>query len=93
MKEIHELTEDDFKGRVGQSFLINSQPVTLAEVDTKEAPSPKLRTQLSLIFRSDQELGVVDGQARFSHPELGEHVLLIHRIVDPEGPAYEIILA
>ena len=93
MKEIHELSEADFKDRIGQSFLINNQPVALAEVATQDAPSPKLRTQVSLIFRSEDELGGVDGLAPFSHPELGEHNLLVHRIVDPEGPAYEIVVA
>lgn len=93
MKETHELAVEDFKDRIGQSFLINNQPVTLADIETQDAPAPKLRTQVSLVFRSDGELGGVDGQAPFSHPELGEHVLLVHRIVDPEGPAYEIVLA
>jgi hypothetical protein len=93
MKDTHELAAEDFKDRVGQSFLINNQPVTLAEVETKEGASQKLRTQVSLTFRSEGELGVEDGQAPFFHPELGEHVLLVHRIVDPDGPAYQIILA
>jgi hypothetical protein len=93
MKETKDLTAEDFKDRIGQSFLINNQPVTLEAMDTRDGPSAKMRTQVSLLFRADGELGVKDGQEPFSHPELGEHMLLVHRIVDPDGPAYEIILA
>lgn len=93
MKETKDLGVEDFEGRIGQSFLINNQPATLAEVDSKDAPAKTMRTQVSLIFRSEGELGVSDGQEPFFHPELGEHVLVVNRIADPDGPTYEIILA
>jgi hypothetical protein len=93
MTDISEMTAETFEPLIGETFTINSQPVTLKAVDKTDPASPKLRTQTSLVFTADEPIGMEDGIQNVAHPQLGEHGLLVHRVVDPDAPTYEIVLA
>lgn len=91
MKDVSEYTADMFEGAIGTEYRIAGQPVTLKEVSKMDPHAPKLRAPFVLTFTSDEPIGMEDGQQIFSHPDLGEVELLVHRVADPEGPTYEII--
>ncbi len=98
MKTLDEITADDFKDRVGETFTIGKKNATLKAVDVRPAGHKMFRDQVSLLFEADEDLEVDSGLAKVAHAELGRLDLLVHRIDnpdDPEGkdakPLYEIM--
>jgi hypothetical protein len=96
MKTLDELTHEDFEAHIGETFGIGKAAVTLKSV-TAGKPGPKqFRTQVSLIFEADSDIGVEAAVVPVSHPDLGRFDLMVHRTADPENPdnppTYEIIL-
>lgn len=93
MKRTDQLTGHDFQGLIGAGFKLNNKPVTLESVTMGEAPAPKLRAPASLLFVCDEEIDVEHGTQLLSHPDLGDHLLHVHRVNSDEKRTYEIVLA
>jgi len=95
MKNLDELTAEDFRPHIGESFAIGKHAVTLKSVDTKPSGHKMFREQVSLLFEADADISVDADIAKLSHPKLGRFDLLVHRIEGPEDPdappLYEII--
>lgn len=92
MKSLDELKSKDFEALVGKEFTLDGHPITLKHVDTREAPGKSLRAPVSLLFTGPEDTGIVGGTHTLSHPDIGDHALLVHRVTDPDEPTYEIIL-
>ena len=94
MKSLEQLTSEDFRPLVGESFTIDGQPVTLEAVEVGEAPAPKMRAAISLVFTAKKDIGIDSDCYPVSHAAIGEHDLLVSRIVslDPDMSTYQIIL-
>ncbi|MBR9825300.1 MAG: hypothetical protein GYB36_05780 [Alphaproteobacteria bacterium] len=93
MKNTEDLVSEDFESRIDETFMIDDNEVSLKSVDVRDAPSPKMRKPVSLLLKSEEPLPVEDGVLGFAHPDLGQHMLLVHRVADPDDILYEIILA
>jgi hypothetical protein len=95
MKTLDQLTNEDFESRVGETFRLGKHAVTLKDVKTGQAGHQTFRTQISLVFEAESDIGVTSDITTLSHPDLGLFELLVHRIEDPENPDgpphYEII--
>jgi hypothetical protein len=92
MKSLEDLNQKDFEALVGKTFTLDGHTVTLKQVDTREAPGKKFRAPMSLTFTGPEDTGVIAGTHTLSHPDIGEHALLVHRVIDPDEPIYEIVL-
>lgn len=91
MKPIEDLTHEDFKPLVGQEFtLAHHYKITLCEVDTREAHHPDFRDPFSLIFTGPEELKPAE-VLPVHHDAIGEHELLIHRIVSYPDAKFQIV--
>lgn len=93
MTDLSDMTAETFEPLIGQTFTINGQPVTLKTVDKLDPPSASMRAPTSLVLTADEEIGMEDGVQVVGHDQLGQHSLLVHRIIDPEQPTYEIVFA
>jgi len=92
MKKTDQLTAQDFQALVGATFQLAHKPVSLESVDIREAPTPEHRAPASITFVADEEIDVEHGTHLLSHPELGDHLLHIHRVNGGEKPTYELII-
>lgn len=92
MKLLEDLKPEDFETLLGKAFELDGHTVTLKKVETREAPGKKFRAPMSLVFAGPEDTGVIAGTHTLSHPDIGEHALLVHRVTDPDEPTYEIVL-
>ena len=92
MKKTEELTALDFQSLIGARFQLAHKPVSLESVDVREAPTPEHKAPASITFVADEEIDVDHGPHLLSHPELGDHLLHIHRVNEGDKPTYELIL-
>lgn len=90
MKTLKDLAPDDFTSLIGDAFDLDGHTLTLRKVDTLEAPHPSLPIPISLVFSGPEDL-IVAGLHTLSHDKIGTHELLVHRVVDPGGPTFEIV--
>ena len=91
MKPTENLTVDDFKPLVGQNFtLAHHHTLVLKEVDAREAPHSDFRAPFSLIFSGPEELKPAE-VLPVHHDAIGEHQLMIHRIMAHPDARFEIV--
>ena len=92
MKSLADLNQNDFETLVDKEFTLDGHTVTLKKVEAREAPGKQFRAPVSLLFSGPEDTGVIAGTHTLSHPEIGEHALLVHRVTNPDEPTYEIVL-
>lgn len=94
MKTLDELKAADLTSRVGDKFRLNQATVTLESVTVREAGEAGEPAMTSLVFVAEEGATLDSGDYLLSHPELGDHLVHVHKVSsDAEAaPAVELIL-
>lgn len=95
MTSVKDLSAEDFKDRVGETFTLSGAPVVLKSVDPGRPGHKAFRAPFSLLFQGE---AVLDDHApvTLDHPDLGAFELMMQRVTVSQdqgaGPSYEIVL-
>jgi hypothetical protein len=94
MKTLDEFKAADLKAHLGSKFRLNQTPVTLESMDVRSVGDDGATTLASLVFVADEGAVLESGDYLLSHPELGDHLVHVHKIsLDADtAPAVELIL-
>ncbi len=93
MKPTENLTVDDFKPLVGQNFtLANNHTLVLKEVETQDSHHSDFRAPFSLVFTGPEELKLAD-VVPLEHDSIGEHHVMVHRIVSHPDAQFEVVFS
>ena len=78
--ELKQLDVEHFEPLVGETFRIGDYDTELIKVSRGPETPPRFRTQFSLLFKCPAEFAGEWMIAPVSHPEIGQHDLLVTKI-------------
>lgn len=91
MKDLHQIEKADFDALKGDMLTVGGAKMKVVEVEAAPERPKRFRKGFVIGLRPEGRPQLADGTYAVSHDKIGEHQLLVTRVMDEEGPLYEII--
>lgn len=91
MKDLHHIEQADFDALKGDTLEVGGARMKIVEVEAAPERPKRFRKGFVIGLRPEGRPQLADGSYTVRHDKIGEHQLLVTRVMDEEGPLYEIV--